>query len=159
RRPARAQPRPPCPHRDVRSGGRPPVPPAGRCRPGAPRTHVRVRAPVVRHRRPADLEGDRGRVPRRRPPSRPRRCAVLIKLVRSYLGKYKKWLALIVAFQIVQAIAQLVLPTLNADIIDNGALKGDTSYIWKIGSIMLAVTFVQVVFAILATYYGSRTAM
>jgi ATP-binding cassette subfamily B multidrug efflux pump len=84
---------------------------------------------------------------------------VLIRLVRGYLGKYKKWLLLIVAFQIVQAIAQLVLPTLNANIIDNGALKGDTSYIWKVGGIMLAVTFVQVVFAVFATYYGSRTAM
>jgi ATP-binding cassette subfamily B protein len=84
---------------------------------------------------------------------------VLIRLVRGYLGKYKKWLLLIVAFQIVQAAAQLVLPTLNANIIDNGALKGDTSYIWKVGGMMLAVTLVQVVFAILATYYGSRTAM
>jgi ATP-binding cassette subfamily B protein len=84
---------------------------------------------------------------------------VLIKLLRDYLGRYKKWLLLIVVFQIVQAVGQLVLPTLNADIIDNGALTGDTSYIWKLGSIMLAVTFVQVVFAIAATFYGSRTAM
>jgi ATP-binding cassette subfamily B protein len=84
---------------------------------------------------------------------------MLIRLLRDYLGRFKPWLALIVAFQIVQAVAQLVLPTLNADIIDNGALKGDTAYIWKFGSIMLAVTFVQVVFAIAATYYGSRTAM
>ena len=58
-----------------------------------------------------------------------------------------------------QAIATLTLPTLNANIIDNGALKGDTSYIWKVGAIMLAVTFIQVVFAIAATFYGARSAM
>jgi ATP-binding cassette subfamily B protein len=84
---------------------------------------------------------------------------VLIRLLRDYLGRYRSWLVLIAIFQVVQAVAQLVLPTLNADIIDNGALTGDTGYIWKFGSIMLAVTFVQVVFAIAATYYGSRTAM
>src|SRR5205085_7122845 len=65
----------------------------------------------------------------------------------------------ILLFQTVQASATLFLPTLNADIIDNGALKGDTSYIWKLGAIMLVVTFVQVTFAIAATYFGSRSAM
>jgi ATP-binding cassette subfamily B protein len=84
---------------------------------------------------------------------------VLTRLLRDYLKPYKRWLALIVVFQIVQATCTLILPTLNADILDNGALKGDTDYIWKFGAIMLAVTFVQVVFAIAATFYGSRSAM
>jgi ATP-binding cassette subfamily B protein len=84
---------------------------------------------------------------------------VLIKLVRGYLQPYKRWLLFIVVFQIIQATCQLTLPTLNANIIDNGALKGDTAYIWKFGAIMLAVTLVQVVFAIAATFYGSRSAM
>src|SRR3979411_2838815 len=56
-------------------------------------------------------------------------------------------------------MATLVLPTLNANIIDNGALKGNTSYIWNVGIIMLGVTFIQVVFAIVATFYGARAAM
>ncbi|HEU5308023.1 MAG TPA: ABC transporter transmembrane domain-containing protein, partial [Acidimicrobiia bacterium] len=84
---------------------------------------------------------------------------MLTRLLRDYLKPYKRWLGLIVAFQIVQATCTLILPTLNADILDNGALKGDTDYIWKFGAIMLAVTFVQVVFAIAATFYGSRSAM
>jgi ATP-binding cassette, subfamily B, multidrug efflux pump len=84
---------------------------------------------------------------------------VLTSLLRVYLRPYKRWLALIVIFQVVQATCTLILPTLNADIIDNGALKGDTSYIWKFGAIMLAVTFVQVTFAIAATFYGARSAM
>ena len=84
---------------------------------------------------------------------------MLIRLMREYLVKYRKWLILVMIFQTVQAMATLILPTLNADIIDNGALTGDTSYIWKVGAVMLGVTFVQVVFAIAATYYGARSAM
>jgi ATP-binding cassette subfamily B multidrug efflux pump len=84
---------------------------------------------------------------------------VLIKVLREYLRPYKRWLVLIVLFQVVQASCTLLLPTLNADILDNGVLKNDTGYIWKVGAVMLAVTFVQVVFAIAATFYGSRSAM
>jgi ATP-binding cassette subfamily B protein len=84
---------------------------------------------------------------------------VLIRLMRDYLRPYKRWLVFVLLFQVVQATATLVLPTLNADIIDNGALKGDTSYIWRFGAIMLGVTFVQVTFAIAATFFGSRSAM
>jgi ATP-binding cassette subfamily B multidrug efflux pump len=84
---------------------------------------------------------------------------VLIKLMREYLRAYRPWLILVLVFQTVQASATLILPTLNANIIDNGALKGNTDYIWKFGAIMLGVTFVQVVFAIAATFYGSRSAM
>jgi ATP-binding cassette, subfamily B, multidrug efflux pump len=84
---------------------------------------------------------------------------VLIRLIREYLLKYRKWLILVLVFQTVQAAATLVLPTLNADIIDNGVLKHDTSYIWKVGAVMLGVTFVQVAFAVAATFYGARSAM
>ena len=56
-------------------------------------------------------------------------------------------------------MATLTLPTLNANIIDNGAFKGNTSYIWKIGAVMLAVTLVQVCFAVAATFFGARSAM
>ena len=79
--------------------------------------------------------------------------------MREYLRKYRPWLFLVLIFQTVQSIATLLLPTLNANIIDNGALKGNTSYIWKVGAIMLGVTFIQVTFAIAATFYGARSAM
>jgi ATP-binding cassette, subfamily B, multidrug efflux pump len=59
----------------------------------------------------------------------------------------------------VQALATLYLPTLNADIIDNGVLAGDNAYIRRTGMLMLGMTFVQIVFAIAAVYFGSRVAM
>jgi ATP-binding cassette subfamily B protein len=83
----------------------------------------------------------------------------LMRLTRTHLRDYKKELWLVVLFQGLQTIATLTLPTLNADIIDNGVVKGDNPYIWKTGALMLGITFLQVVFAIIAVYYGSRAAM
>ena len=51
---------------------------------------------------------------------------MLIRLVRDYLGQYRKLLMILFGLQVVQAMASLFLPTLNADIIDKGVLKGDT---------------------------------
>jgi ATP-binding cassette subfamily B protein len=75
---------------------------------------------------------------------------VLIRLLRTYLRRYRRVILVLVALQAVQAIASLYLPFLNADVIDNGVMKGDTAYIWRMGGVMLAVTAVQLVFSIAA---------
>ena len=62
-------------------------------------------------------------------------------------------------FQFLQSMASLSLPTLNADIINNGVAKGDTSYILGTGGLMLLISLGQVAGSILATYFGSRLAM
>ncbi|MER7793387.1 ABC transporter ATP-binding protein [Streptomyces sp. NPDC097640] len=84
---------------------------------------------------------------------------MLVRLIRAYLRPYTRSIALIVALQLVQTLATLYLPTLNADIIDDGVVKGDTGYILEIGGVMIAVTLVQIVCSIGAVYYGARTAM
>jgi ATP-binding cassette subfamily B protein len=84
---------------------------------------------------------------------------VLIRLLRSHLRPYKKPIVLLVLLQLVQTIATLYLPTLNADIIDSGVVKGDTGYIMRVGGVMLAVSVLQVICAIGAVYFGARTAM
>ena len=84
---------------------------------------------------------------------------MLIRLLRTYLRPYRRDITLVVLFQFIQTIATLYLPTLNADIIDKGVLTGDTGYIMRIGSGMLAVTLLQVACSILAVYFGARTAM
>ncbi|MDN3260656.1 ABC transporter ATP-binding protein [Streptomyces sp. CSDS2] len=83
---------------------------------------------------------------------------MLIRLLRTYLRPYKKPIALLVAFQFLQTCATLYLPTLNADIIDNGVVKGDTDYILSFGALMIGISLVQVVCNIGAVYYGARTA-
>ena len=84
---------------------------------------------------------------------------MLVTLLRRQLGRYRSLLWMVVVFQAVQSVAGLYLPTLNADIIDNGVAKGDTGYIWRMGGIMLLASLVQVVFAIAAVRVGSQAAM
>jgi len=84
---------------------------------------------------------------------------VLWKLLVRYLRPSWPLIAAVIVFQLAQSIASLLLPTLNADIIDNGVVTGDIPYIWSTGAIMLGVSLVQVVCAIVAVYFGSRLAM
>ncbi|GAA4681970.1 ABC transporter ATP-binding protein [Streptomyces youssoufiensis] len=79
--------------------------------------------------------------------------------MRAYLRPHTRPIAAIVALQFIQTLATLYLPTLNADIIDNGVVKGDTDYILRVGGVMLAVTLLQMVCAIGAVYFSARTAM
>ncbi|WP_406344674.1 ABC transporter ATP-binding protein [Streptomyces sp. NBC_00648] len=83
---------------------------------------------------------------------------MLIRLLRTHLVPYKKPIALLVLLQLLQTCATLYLPTLNADIIDNGVVSGDTGYILEFGGIMIAVSLVQVVCNVGAVYFGARTA-
>jgi ATP-binding cassette subfamily B multidrug efflux pump len=84
---------------------------------------------------------------------------VLIRLLRSHLRPYRRDIALVVLLQFLQTLATLYLPTLNADIIDNGVVKGDTGYIMRVGVFMVTVTLAQVVCSAVAVYFGARTAM
>jgi ATP-binding cassette, subfamily B, multidrug efflux pump len=84
---------------------------------------------------------------------------VLIRLIRDHLRPYRKVLLAVIVLQFVQTVAVLYLPTLNADIIDKGVARGDTGYIWRVGGLMLAVTLVQMAFAIGAVYFAARAAM
>ncbi|MFC8447813.1 ABC transporter ATP-binding protein [Kitasatospora sp. NPDC057223] len=84
---------------------------------------------------------------------------MLIRLLRAHLRPYHRPISLLVLLQLVSTIAALYLPTLNADIIDDGVVKGDTTYILQIGAVMIAVTLAQAVCSVGAVYYGARTAM
>jgi ATP-binding cassette subfamily B protein len=84
---------------------------------------------------------------------------VLIRLLRVHLRPYRRDLQLVVLLQLVQTLATLYLPTLNADIIDKGVILGDIHYILRIGGFMLLVSLVQIICAVGAVYFGARTAM
>lgn len=57
-----------------------------------------------------------------------------------------------------QSLSELYLPTLMADIVNIGIIKGDTSYIVKLGGLMLLITAAGVLFSIAASYYSSAIA-
>ena len=84
---------------------------------------------------------------------------MLKRLLTTVLAKYKGLLWVVIAFQATQAVAGLFLPTLNSDIINNGIVKEDLGYIWRIGGLMLVVTILQVGFSVIAVYFGSKVAM
>ncbi|WP_069759121.1 ABC transporter ATP-binding protein [Streptomyces sp. LUP47B] len=83
---------------------------------------------------------------------------MLIRLLRTYLRPYEKPIAILVLLQFLQTCATLYLPTLNAGIIDNGVVNGDTGYILSFGALMIGISLVQVVCNIGAVFYGARTA-
>ncbi|MGD0374390.1 MAG: ABC transporter ATP-binding protein [Streptosporangiaceae bacterium] len=84
---------------------------------------------------------------------------MLIRLLRAQLRPYRRPVALVVLLQLVQTLATLYLPTLNAEIIDNGVITGNTGYIVRTGGVMIAVTIVQILSSVGAVYFGARTAM
>jgi ATP-binding cassette subfamily B protein len=84
---------------------------------------------------------------------------MLVRLLRSKLRPYKGQIYLCIVLQAVQTTAALLLPTLNARIIDDGVLPGDLGFIRSEGALMLAITIVQGLFATSAVFVGARVAM
>ncbi|MDO5719185.1 MAG: ABC transporter ATP-binding protein [Actinomycetaceae bacterium] len=84
---------------------------------------------------------------------------MLWTILKRYLTPAWPLLLAVVIFQMCQSFASLLLPTMNADIINNGVVTGDIAYIWATGGRMLLVTLFQVTCAIIAVYFASRLAM
>ena len=83
----------------------------------------------------------------------------LVTLINRFIAPYWKLLVLVVALQVVATIMSLYLPTLNARIIDQGVVKGDTDFIWSTGSVMLMLALVQGLGQVGSVYFGARAAM
>ncbi len=83
----------------------------------------------------------------------------LVRLLRRNLAAYRTFLTAVVVLQFVGVVAMLYLPSLNADIIDNGVATGDTGYILHTGAVMLGVSLLQITCAVTAVWFGARTAM
>ena len=84
---------------------------------------------------------------------------MLIRLLRARLRPYGRPIVLVVLFQFAATLATLYLPALNADIIDNGVVPGDTGYVMRVGAAMLGVSLVQIVAQVAAVYFGAQAAM
>ncbi len=71
------------------------------------------------------------------------------------------WLPIIgiILFIFIQVLSELFLPTIMADIVDIGIVKGDTAYIIQRGGWMLLATFLGTLCAIIAGLLSSRTGL
>jgi ATP-binding cassette subfamily B protein len=83
----------------------------------------------------------------------------MIPLLRRYLRPYRRQLAVVLALVTAQALGQLWLPSLNADIINQGVIAGDTGYIMRVGALMLGVTLVLGIASIFGSYFSALAAM
>jgi len=72
---------------------------------------------------------------------------------------YRRQIAFLIVLLVAQTVGNLYLPNLNADIINNGVIKGNLHYILSTGEVMLAFTVVVSVCAVIAVYWASRVAM
>lgn len=75
------------------------------------------------------------------------------------LRPYRLTIVLVFILVFLQAFANLYLPTLMADIVDIGIVKGDIAYILHIGSFMLLVTFGGMLCAIMASFFSSQVSI
>jgi len=83
----------------------------------------------------------------------------LNRLIFTHLKPYWRELLAILVLQVLATAMSLYLPNLNAQIIDDGVVKGDTDLIWRSGALMLLFSLVQAAGQIGATWFGALTAM
>ena len=83
----------------------------------------------------------------------------LNRLIFTYLKPYWKELLAVLVLQVLATAMSLYLPNLNAQIIDDGVVKGDTDLIWHSGALMLLFSLVQAAGQIGATWFGALIAM
>jgi ATP-binding cassette, subfamily B, multidrug efflux pump len=83
----------------------------------------------------------------------------MAELLVTYLRPHLRVLLGIGGLLVVQAMATLFLPSLNADIINNGVVTGDTAYILRVGGIMLLLSALLAVASVVTVYFSARTAM
>ncbi len=82
----------------------------------------------------------------------------MIKILR-FLRPYRLQISAVLVLIFLQSMANLYLPNLMADIVDNGIVKHDTNYILRVGGLMLVITVAGTIAAIASSYMASRTAI
>jgi ABC-type multidrug transport system fused ATPase/permease subunit len=80
-------------------------------------------------------------------------------LIRGFLRPYSRQLGFLAALQVLQAAGNLYLPTLNADIINNGVLNVNLNYIWRTGGIMLGISVMLCLASLVSVRLSSFVSM
>ncbi len=83
----------------------------------------------------------------------------MIRQMRLMVGMYRPQLLVVLVLVFLQSLSALYLPTLLANIVDNGIIKGDTGYILQTGGFMLLVAVGGTIASIIATFFSSRIAV
>lgn len=73
------------------------------------------------------------------------------KLIK-FLSPYKGHTFLMLLLLFIQVIGTLYIPTLTADIVNNGIVAGNLDYVWSTGGFMLMIAVLTATFSVLGTY-------
>src|SRR5690606_14469287 len=105
--------------------------------------------PLGRTGRVADRRPAAGARPRKKGGAHPgaagQNAGAVQRLLRTQRRRYAGLAVMVLGLQLAATVASLWLPTLNADIIGFAIARGDTAYIWQVGSLRLAARAVQAV--------------
>lgn len=83
----------------------------------------------------------------------------MIRLLRRHLRPYTPTILIALVLVGLQSLANLYLPNLMADIVNNGILKNDQDYILRVGGLMLLVSLGGMLCAIAAAFFAARVAV
>ena len=64
----------------------------------------------------------------------------MVKLILHYLKRYKLLLAINICSVFGFALAELGIPTIVSEMIDNGVMTGDTGYLLKMGGVIAVIS-------------------
>ena len=81
-----------------------------------------------------------------------------MKRLLPYMKGYWKECILGPVFKLLEAIFELIVPLVTAQIIDVGIANRDSGYIWKMGGVMFVLAACGLVFALICQYYASKCA-
>ncbi len=84
---------------------------------------------------------------------------MLFGMMTRLLSGHKASVLAIVLLQLIQTVGNLLLPTVNTAIIDDGIVAGDTPVIVRLGAVMAAIAAAQAMAAIGAGYLSAAVAM
>lgn len=78
--------------------------------------------------------------------------------LRRFLKNYKKELILGPFFKLLEAIFELIVPLVMADIIDTGIKNGDSVYVWKMSGLIVLLGIGGLGFALTCQYFAAKCA-
>ncbi len=81
-----------------------------------------------------------------------------IKEILGYLGQYKKYAVLAPITVIFEVLLEIWIPYLMSDIIDIGIMNKDTSYVLKIGGVMIGAALLSLIFGALSGKFAAVAA-
>ena len=83
----------------------------------------------------------------------------MLRKLYPYTRGYRKWIAAGIACSAMDAIFQLLIPLVMADIVDVGVANGDVSFIVRKGVQMVVMAMVALLFGLGSAAFSSRAGM